>query len=998
MVIRPPSRKAIGIAAAFFLTACLLAWLAVPGLVQTQAQQYVVERTGHQLVMDKPEFNPFTLALTLRNVDLREPDGKPLLAFRSLEVNLSATSLPRAALVFDAIRLDGLRATVAELPGDRLNWGALIDAFKGKNEPAAKPTGLPRIDINLLSISDGRIDVADRRSEPERTVAVDPIDIELENLSTLPNDQGRYEITARTGFAEHIEWRGDVTLNPLAVEGSLSIGGVALNKLASLAKLPDGMATPEGTASLTTHYKVIRADDRVNLSLDQLVVKLDKFTLHGKANAEPVLAIDAIEASDGKFDLRERRLTLGRLAARGGDLNLVRGRDGRLNFQDLFASSNTEPATSASASAAEPPAAPWHYRIKRTTVADFRAAYRDQAVAPAAEFALRDIDVSVDDIGDDPKSAWPLRARVRARDGGELDIDGKLANGGTQGDLHARLVGLSLKPLQPYLGTTTTLTLTDGLASAEGRVQYGNGQTGYQGSFALQNLALVEGEKRSDFLKWKSLGTRKLSITPARLAVGDLVLDGLDTRLIIDADKSANFSRVVRKAATTPATQAEPGAAAKADSADFRVSIDRLRITNGQMLFADYSLALPFGTNIRNLNGSLDGLGNVHGRPGQLELDGEVDDYGQARAFGGIDLFKPTDFTDVTVTFRNVDMPRLTPYSATFAGRRIDSGKLSLDLQYKISKRQLAGDNLVVIDSLTLGERIESPQAKDLPLDLAIAILQDGDGRIDLGVPVTGNLDDPEFSYGQIVWKAFVNVIGKVITSPFRALGSLIGGDDGIDAIAFEAGQPGLTAPEREKLTKLAGALGKRPKLALDIHGVYAGADRLALQDLQLRRALAARLDRPVEDESDPGPMATDDPRVQEALEALFAQRFGGGALAALREGFRQANPERAAEAGKDKVMSRLAGLFRERQALSESDLARLKDADLHVVLYEKLRDKEVVGDERLRALAKARGEAAMAVLKAASAPADRISLREIQQVEAADDGVPLKLDVKTAP
>jgi hypothetical protein len=996
MVIRPPSRKAVGIAAALFLTVCLLAWLAVPGLVQTQAQRYVVENTGHRLTMDKPGFNPFTLALTLRNVDLREPDGKPLLVFRSLEVNVSATSLPRAALVFDAIRLDGLRATVAELPGDRLNWSALIDAFKGKDEPAAKPAGLPRIDINLLSISDGRIDVADRRSEPERSVSVDPIDIELENLSTLPNDQGRYEITARTGFAERIEWHGELTLNPLAVEGSLTIGGVALNKLAALAKLPDGMAAPEGTAALTTRYKVVRADDRIDLSLDQLAIKLEKFVLRGKAAAEPLLVIDSVEARDGKLDLREHRFVLGSLAARGGDLNLVRATDGRLNILDLFASSASAPPASP-ASAAEPAAAPWHYRIRRTTVTDFRTAFRDLGVAPAAEFVLADIDIGVDDIADDPKSAWPLRARVLARTGGELAIDGKLTNGGTQGDLHAKLAGLSLKPLQPYLGATTTLMLADGLANAEGRVQYGTGQAGYQGSFALQDLALVEGEKRSDFLKWKSLGTRKLSVTPARLAVGDLVLDGLDTRLIIDADKSANFSRVVRKQASAPASQTQPGVE-KAESSDFQVSIDRLRITRGQLLFADYSLALPFGTNIRNLNGSLDGLGNVHGRPGQLELDGEVDDYGQARAFGGIDLFKPTDFTDVTVTFRNVDMPRLTPYSATFAGRRIDSGKLSLDLQYRINQRQLSGDNLVVIDSLTLGERVESPQAKDLPLDLAIAILQDGDGRIDLGVPVSGNLDDPEFSYGQIVWKAFINVIGKVITSPFRALGSLLGGDEGIDAVAFEAGQSGLTAPEREKLTKLAGALGKRPKLALDIHGVYAGADRLALQDLQLRRALAASLDRPVEDDADPGPMATDDPKVQAALETLFAQRFGGGELAALREGFRQVNPERVAEAGKDKVMSRLAGLFREKQTLSESDLARLKGADLHVVLYEKLRDKETVSDDRLRALAKARGEAAMAVLKAASAPLNRIGLLDIQQVEAADSGVPLKMDVKTAP
>jgi len=153
-----------------------------------------------------------------------------------------------------------------------------------------------------------------------------------------------------------------------------------------------------------------------------------------------------------------------------------------------------------------------------------------------------------------------------------------------------------------------------------------------------------------------------------------------------------------------------------------------------------------------------------------------------------------------------------------------------------------------------------------------------------------------------------------------------------------------------------------------------------------------------VDDDTDPGPMATDDPKVQTAIESLFAERFGGAELAALREGFRQANPDRAAEAGKDRMMSRLAGLFREKRSLSESELAQLKDADLHAVLYERLRAREAVTDQRLQALARARGEAALAVLMAASAPAERISLLDVERVEAEEAEVPLKMDVKAVP
>jgi hypothetical protein len=194
------------------------------------------------------------------------------------------------------------------------------------------------------------------------------------------------------------------------------------------------------------------------------------------------------------------------------------------------------------------------------------------------------------------------------------------------------------------------------------------------------------------------------------------------------------------------------------------------------MDFADHSLVLPFGTRIHDLRGSIAGLSNRPGAVGQIELDGAVDEYGMARAVGQVELGNPANGLDMRVQFRNVEMTRLTPYTATFAGRKIDSGKLSLDLQYQIKQRQLQGENQVIMDKLTLGERIESPTATNLPLDLAIAILQDSDGRIDLGLPVAGSLDDPQFSYGSIVWKAIVNVLTKIVTAPFRALGALFGG------------------------------------------------------------------------------------------------------------------------------------------------------------------------------------------------------------------------------
>ena len=355
---------------------------------------------------------------------------------------------------------------------------------------------------------------------------------------------------------------------------------------------------------------------------------------------------------------------------------------------------------------------------------------------------------------------------------------------------------------------------------------------------------------------------------------------------------------------------------------------------------------------------------------------------------------------DIKVVFRNVEMTNLTPYSATFAGRKITSGKLSLDLEYKIKKRQLAGENQVVMDKLTLGERVESPTAMNLPLDLAIAILQDSDGKIDLGLPVSGSLDDPQFSYGKIIWKAITNVLTKIVTAPFRALASLFGGNaEKLEKISFEAGDSVLTPPEREKFNSIKQILGKRPGLALTVHGAWnADIDRPVIQERQLRRAVAEKMGVKLADGEDAGPVSTANAKAQAALETLYAGRFGDAELKSLVARWHQANPDKKAEGGAGQMMSRLKGLFaKKEEPLSADDLARLKGADLHALIYQSLLAKETVGDEALKALAAKRAQAIVDGLVSLGAPRERIKAESIARTEGEGREVPAKLELGVA-
>ena len=328
-----------------------------------------------------------------------------------------------------------------------------------------------------------------------------------------------------------------------------------------------------------------------------------------------------------------------------------------------------------------------------------------------------------------------------------------------------------------------------------------------------------------------------------------------------------------------------------------------------------------------------------------------MDEYGEVNVEGSLSPLQFEKFSDVKVIFRNVAMPLLSPYSGTFAGRRIKSGKLNLDLEYKLEDRKLKSNNTVILEQFTLGERVESQKAVDLPLDLAIALLTDSEGKINASVPIEGDVDHPEFSVGHLVWQAIVNLITTAVTAPFKALGALVGGEEGIDAILFRPGIDTIPPPEREKLAKVAEALTKRPKLALTVRGTYdPAADGEALRSMQVRRALAQKLDVDLQPDEDPGPVAVDNAETQRALEALSDERDGEDAIEEFEASYEKSQGK------KPKSVSAILSLMGRAS----------EDVDFYEKLFQHLIEKAPLATGDLEALAVRR---ATAVIKELDQP-----------------------------
>ena len=270
------------------------------------------------------------------------------------------------------------------------------------------------------------------------------------------------------------------------------------------------------------------------------------------------------------------------------------------------------------------------------------------------------------------------------------------------------------------------------------------------------------------------------------------------------------------------------------------ISVGRVRLDDARTNFTDRNLPLVFNANIHSLNGSAEGIASNSSQPTAIALEGQVDEFGLVQINANLLPFDIFAQSQIDIVFTNLHMPSMTPYVIKFAGREIADGNVNLSLSYQLKDGELVANNQLVLSELLLGDRVESPDAMDLPLELAIALLKDSNGLIDFEVPVIGNVNDPEFVFGPAIRAALRNILTNIVAAPFRFLAGLVGGGDGeeLDRIRFLPGRSDIAAPEREVLQNLIEALAQRPQLALQIPAMTGEADVNALQILAVDRKI----------------------------------------------------------------------------------------------------------------------------------------------------------------
>jgi uncharacterized protein involved in outer membrane biogenesis len=560
-------------------------------------------------------------------------------------------------------------------------------------------------------------------------------------------------------------------------------------------------------------------------------------------DTEPALSLPQLRMDEVRVDPKGQSLSAGSLVLERFTASIRRESDGRLDLAKLFAPApGTEPTPEAAAPQAEA-SKPWAAKLGSLKIIAAIIRFQDSTLPDVPALVADPLDVTVSNI--DLNGAKPLKLELKAEinQEGHLQTSGSLAWAPLMADLAVDAKDINLVPLQGWAGDRLNALITRGALSFQGNVK-AEGMNGaavkvlLNGDSRLSQFNALEKSNMTDLMRWRSLDISRMEFSsePLRVNIESVALADFFAHVILSSDGQLNLKRLVRPEnvgvrAGTPAAGASPPEQVKSSTSSSQpvvarapvsarktspVRIGRITLQGGHVDFHDEFIKPNYRARLTGLTGRIGPLDP--GRSGEIDIHGAVDKTAPLKIVGKIDTFARELFLDITATAKGIDMPTFSPYSGKYVGYAIEKGKLSVDIHYHIEKGELRAENNVFLDQLTLGEKIESPDALSIPVKLALALLKNTAGEIDVHLPISGSINDPQFSLGGVIINAVVNLLTKAVTAPFTLLGSLFGGEE-LSEISFTPGDATITPEAENRLKTLSKALTDRPALELEITG-----------------------------------------------------------------------------------------------------------------------------------------------------------------------------------
>jgi uncharacterized protein involved in outer membrane biogenesis len=770
-------------------------------------------------------------------LEVRRPDGTQLAAAARVAVALDRIDVLGRDARFETVAIVAPTVDVKRLADGTYEWTRLV-ANIAPASVAPKAGGAREAPWNVrtgkLAITRGVVALVDETSTFRSTL----VDIALDatNVSTKPGEKAHVALgLVSSDRIAAFSGEADVEPVPLTATGQFKLARFSLSLLLPFYESAMAVDVQKGSLDYASAFAL---DAAGNLHLSEGEATISDLRLALQGTREPMAQVPQMVLRQVDVNVRGRKVTLGNLQSSGASARVARDADGAFEMTRLVKVAETgTPADDAT----------WNVLIRKLDIDRLALDVEDRVPDPPFKLPLREVAFTAADFSNTPGATSKVTLRAKVGKQGHFAFSGPLTRIPFRIDGVLDVSAFRLIALKPYVEPVVNVVLTDGTLQAKGRLSIdapkdaGVG-VAWKGDVAIADLAALDKPTSSDLARWKTLSLTGVDLTldPFRASVGRIDLDDFYARVIVYPDATLNIARLLTPGASAePAPGAKPApvsAAAPARDA-LPISIGHIELARGNVAFSDFYIKPNYSANLSEVAGSVSAMSAE--QAGELNLSAQVERTAPVEVHGHLHPFAKELSLDIYAKASDIDLPPMTSYSAKYAGYGIERGQLTFDVHYQVENRKLLAQNRLVLDQLTFGPRVESPTATKLPVLLAVALLKNSRGVIDIKLPISGSLDDPKFSVGGLIIQVIVNLITKAVTAPFTLLSAAFGGGEELSTLAFAPGSATLPPEAQKRIDTLGKALADRPALKVDIAGrADPSTDAQALRQAALTKAM----------------------------------------------------------------------------------------------------------------------------------------------------------------
>ncbi|MBU9260899.1 DUF748 domain-containing protein [Burkholderia multivorans] len=764
----------------------------------------------------------------------------------------------------------------APKPASAAANGASRAAAAAASAPAASgaqaaDTKTPPLDLTIrhVAIDGGTVNLDDRVPATPTALSLTKLAATLDGFALQRKTPAKYTLSTSLSRGGDLKAEGSVNVAAKQVDTKLVVDALALVPLQPYLGEATRARVLDGALGATINAKADWGKTPLDAQVADSELSLKSLKLATPDAKAPAIVLPDARAKIAKVDVAARTAEIASVDAHGLALDVKRLKNGNIDLAAFASPAQPAVPQRTVARKAQAAAPSWHYRIDALNVKEASANFTDLSTPRPVKLAIKPLDLSVQKLGDDMTKPLPVQLKATLNRKGSLNVTG---------DVTAQPLKLALKidgnrvdaaAFEPYFGSALNATIASALLNAQGNLTFAQAKdtmrAAYRGNVALVDVRMLDKATSDPFAGWRSLALTNLKANyddkGTDVDAARVTFSNFYGRVLLDAQGRLNLNDIVAKetgpaqSLTRDASKSEPvplspgvtpPAAAQAASAaaaqqasapaaasatvvvkaapapqrPVRMHFGELVLQNGRVTYTDNFIKPNYTANLVAIKGTVGAFGTDSTTSAPVDVAANLAGNGPISIKGSVNPLIDKPALDLTATAHDIELTNLTPYSAKYAGYPITKGKLNVDLHYQLANDQLKANNHIFIDQLTFGDHIDNDTATKLPVKLAISLLKNTRGEIDVNLPVSGSLSNPEFSVGGLIWRALLNLIAKAVTSPFSLLAHAFGsGGEDLGYVEFAPGSAVLTDAQQKKLDTVVKMLTEKPSIRLDLIG-----------------------------------------------------------------------------------------------------------------------------------------------------------------------------------